>query len=63
MSTKEAIKRAILKYDSENTVQIHLKLNRKTDADLLVILDNVKNKQGLIKEALREYVKGGNVGG
>lgn len=44
------------KYDKLNTVQILLKLNKKTDKD---ILDNVKftNKQGSIKELIRKGLK------
>lgn len=45
------------KYDAANTVQIRLKLNRKTDADILALLDKTDNKQGLIKQLLREYIK------
>ena len=37
------------KYDAENTIQIKLKLNMKTDADIVAKLDNVWNKQGYIK--------------
>ena len=44
------------KYDAANTVQIRLKLNRKTDADILRLLESVDNKQGLIKQLLREYI-------
>lgn len=45
------------RYDRENTVQIRLKLNRRTDADILALLDSVDNKQGLIKQLLREYMR------
>lgn len=50
----DARKRAVSKYDVEWTVQIHLKLNRKTDADILKQLDSVDNKQGYIKRLIRE---------
>ena len=40
------------KYDEQNTAQIKLKLNRKTDKDILDKLDTV-NKQGYIKELIR----------
>lgn len=49
----EAEKRARLKYDSANTIQVHLKLNKKTDADILDKLGAVANKQGYIKELIR----------
>ena len=53
----EAQKRATLKYDAENTVQIKMKLNRVTDADILELLDRQENKQGFIKQLLRDYIK------
>ena len=49
----EAQKRAVLKYDGKNTRQIHLKLNVKTDADILAYLDQLNNVQGFIKNAIR----------
>lgn len=44
------------KYDKNNTVQLKLKLNKKTDADLLEWLDTLENKQGTIKQILREHL-------
>jgi hypothetical protein len=49
----EAATRAQAKYDAANTVQVHIKLNKKTDADILQRLDGVPNKQGYIKEVIR----------
>ena len=49
----EAKNRARSKYDTTNTVQIKLKLNRKTDADILERLGDVGNKQGYIKRLIR----------
>lgn len=49
----ESQKKAQAKYDKENTRQIHLKLNRRTDADVIQALDNVKSKQGYIKGLIR----------
>jgi len=46
--------RAIKKYDAANTVKILLKLNKKTDADILQKLEDVGNKQGYIKELIRK---------
>ena len=48
--------RASIKYNKENTVQISLKLNRTTDADLIDSLNRVKNKQGYIKELIRRDI-------
>lgn len=56
--TSEAQKRASEKYDRNNTVQLHLKLNKKTDADVLQILDAVDNKQGFVKDLIRIYSAG-----
>lgn len=43
------------KYDKENTTRAVVKLNHRTDADILDMLAKTNNKQGLIKKALREY--------
>ena len=50
----EAQKRAIAKYDAANTVQVKLKFNRVTDADILERLAEVGNRQGYIKRLIRE---------
>lgn len=49
----EARDRAIAKYDAANTVQIKMKLNKKTDADILKRLEEVENKQGYLKALIR----------
>ena len=54
--TSEAQKRAVAKYDEANTVQVKLKLNKGTDADIIALLDSIGNKQGLIKELIRRYI-------
>ena len=48
--------RSSIKYNKENTVQISLKLNRSTDADLIESLNRVANKQGYIKELIRRDI-------
>lgn len=45
------------KYRKENMKQIKLELNKKTDIDLIELLDNEPNKAGLIKKLLREYLE------
>jgi hypothetical protein len=45
------------RYDRENTVFVGLKLNKKTDADILDLLAKSDNKQGTIKKILKEFVK------
>ncbi len=56
MATEAQI-RANRKYEAENTRQVHLKLNRRTDKDVLEKLDSVPNKQGYIKELIRADLK------
>ncbi len=53
MATTEAQKRASIKYDKANTVQKLLKLNKKTDADILDWISG-KNFQGYVKALIRE---------
>lgn len=54
-STESQI-RASVKYNKEKTVQISLKLNRSTDADLIDSLNRIANKQGYIKELIRRDI-------
>lgn len=53
MAETEAQKRAREKYEAKATVQLKMKLNRNTDADILKKLDSVPNKQGYIKSLIR----------
>lgn len=53
----EAQKRAKAKYDKENTKQVMLKLNLKTDADIIRYLEGVGNVQGHIKQLLRREIR------
>ena len=46
--------KASAKYDANNTKRISLKLNIKTDADILQKLQDVPNTQGYIKELIRK---------
>lgn len=45
------------RYDKQHTKQIALKLNKKTDADVLARLGRVGNMQGYIKKLIREDVE------
>lgn len=58
MATSESQKKAVEKYDRENTRQVKFKLNLKTDADILAKLDSVPNKQGYIKDLIRKDITG-----
>lgn len=53
----DAKKKANARYDSTHTRQITLKLNLQTDKDILDRLDEVENKQGYIKQLIREDMK------
>lgn len=57
MAATEAQKRARLRYDAANTTQVHLKLNLKTDADIIEKLQEVDSKQGYIKHLIREDIR------
>jgi hypothetical protein len=57
MATTEARKRANKKYDDAHTKQYHLKLNLKTDADIIDRLTKQGSAQGYIKELIREDMK------
>lgn len=57
MKASEAQLRAQDKYDKANTVKILLKLNKKTDADVLARLEEVESKQGYIKRLIREDIR------
>ena len=45
------------KFDAENTVQVKLKLNKNTDADIIEYLESTGNKQGTIKELIRTEIE------
>ena len=56
MVTKSQLK-AQYKYDKDNTKQIVLKLNLTSDADILAMLDSQPNKQGSIKNLVRNDMR------
>lgn len=45
------------RYDAVNMKKVGIKLHITNDADILALLEQSDNKQGLIKEALREYIE------
>lgn len=45
------------KYNKANTVQVPIRLNKNTDADILEHLESVQSKQGYIKELIRRDMK------
>lgn len=44
-------------YDRENTRRINLKLNKKTDDDIIRHLESQENIQGYLKQLIREDMK------
>ena len=53
----DARSRASTKYNKTNVKQIKLNLNLKTDADIIEALEKVKNKQGFIKQLIRQAME------
>ena len=49
--------KAQAKYDLANTTKITLKLNKNTDADILEWLNSTDNKQGAIKNLIRQEIE------
>ena len=43
-------------YKKDNTLTVNVRLNKKTEADLISFMETVNNKQGLIKDLLRKYM-------
>ncbi len=60
MTTSKAQLRAQAKYDKDNTVQLKLKLNKKTDSDIIARLAAADNMQGYIKELIRADIRADN---
>lgn len=56
--TTEARRRANKKYDEKNTIGFYLKLNLKTDADIIEKLESVPAKQTYIKDLIRKDMGG-----
>lgn len=51
--TSEAMRRAVRRYNKEKTIFIGIRLNKKTDADIIEYLGSVDNKHGSIKALIR----------
>jgi hypothetical protein len=54
---KQRVLDYIKEYDRKNCRQLCLKLNRRTDADILAVLDQLENKQGYIKALIRADIE------
>lgn len=55
--TKEAHRKASMRYNDKMVRQIKFSLNKETDADIIAALDAAPNKQALFKEAMRAYIQ------
>lgn len=44
-------------YDKKNTKGFYIKLNKKTDSDIIALLSDVTNKQGYLKALIRKDLK------
>lgn len=51
------------KYNKEKTKAYCLRLNLKTDKDIIEILDHANSKQGFIKALIRMYAKDSDLSG
>lgn len=58
MKTTEAQLKATAKYQKKNTRMFTLRLNLNTDMDIINKLEQVKNKQGYIKQLIRTDIAG-----
>lgn len=45
------------KYNQKNTVQVPIRLNKNTDADIIAALESAESKQGYIKALIRADIK------
>lgn len=48
--------KAATKYNARNTVAFTVRLNNKTDADIIAALESVSNRNALIKKLLRDAI-------
>lgn len=55
MATKSSA--AQQKYDAANTTRIYIKLNNRTDLDIIERLEEAVNKQGYIKSLIRKDIE------
>lgn len=57
INTSYSMRKAIEKYDKNNTKQIKMKLNINTDKDIIDYLSSLDNVQGKLKELIRQEIK------
>lgn len=59
MRTEEGKRKQALfqvQYDKEHTRRLGFKLNTKTDSDILSWMEQIPNKQGYIKQLIRDDI-------
>lgn len=56
MAKVNGIYESQIKYDKQYTKQYMMKLNTKYDADIIDKLESVENRQGYIKELIRNDI-------
>lgn len=49
-------RKASKKYDKANTIMTAIKLNKNTDKEIIEKLESVENKQGYIKQLIRNEI-------
>ena len=56
-STKEAHRKASMRYNAKMVKQVKINLNKETDADIIAHLERCGNIQGYLKELIRRDMK------
>ena len=56
MASTEGQKKSAMKYAKTHCIRVNLSFNKRTDEDVLKKLDSVPNKQGYIKELIRQDI-------
>ena len=54
MSTAQV--KASMKWNEKNIKQIKFNLNKQEDQDIINALEGIQNKQGFIKELIRDWI-------
>ena len=53
----EALRKAQAKFKKTGTRRFTFELNRNTDADIIAYLEKQENRQGLLKQLVRDHMK------
>ena len=63
MSYKNAQSKAATAYNKRSSIAFTVRLNMKTDADIITALESVTNRNALIKSLLRQAIAESEKGG